>query len=451
MARCASPTATSSCSASTSSGSARSRASPAARWPTARSPLRAARSRRRAATTRSASTSSSSPPRRDSRSRPRPPPAPRPDLFADPFAAARADPFGDPTDDLLGPAPAPATGPFGEPATRGGASSRPDPFDRGDERHPGAAGSNPPANRPHGHGAHDPFGEHDDLLGGAAPPVSWEGPSQPDSVDGAAQAFRPAQPVAAPDMDDWDALLGDTPPGHAAAPPPAKAAPAPAQTPAPVPTPVPTPAPAAPPAPPPSPVAGADAQALLAAFLSGAGVPRLDVGAQDPEAYFRGVGELFALMIESLRDVLMSRSAVKGEFGVEQTMLRARDNNALKFSVTSLDAVAALLQPGRPGYMAPERAAREAFEDIRLHQLAVMAGVQAALFNLLRTFDPATLERRLHKGSVLESVLPGARRAKLWDAFCASYKEIARDADGDFQTVFGREFARAYAEQMRPS
>jgi len=154
-------------------------------------------------------------------------------------------------------------------------------------------------------------------------------------------------------------------------------------------------------------------------------------------------------MVESLRDVLMSRTAVKGEFGVEQTMLRPRDNNALKFSVTPADAVAALLQPGRPGYMDPGRAAREAFDDVRSHQLAVMAGVQAALFNLLRTFDPAALEGRLQKGGVMESLLPGARRARLWEAFCAAYKDIARDADSDFQTVFGREFARAYTEQAR--
>ena len=178
-------------------------------------------------------------------------------------------------------------------------------------------------------------------------------------------------------------------------------------------------------------------------------MPTLHVSAHEPEAYLRAAGELFGTMVESLRDVLMSRAVVKGEFGVEQTMLRPRDNNALKFSVTPADAVAALLQPGRPGYMEPMRATREAFDDVRIHQLAVMAGVQAALFNLLKTFDPAALEARLQKGGMIESIMPGTRRAKLWEEFCATYKEIARDADSDFQAVFGREFARAYTEQVR--
>ena len=99
--------------------------------------------------------------------------------------------------------------------------------------------------------------------------------------------------------------------------------------------------------------------------------------------------------------------------------------------------------------MPPLRATKEAFDDVRIHQLAVMAGVQAALFNLLKTFDPASLEARLEKGGVIESFLPATRRAKLWEAFCAKYKDIARDADSDFQAVFGDEFARAYTKQAQ--
>ena len=107
------------------------------------------------------------------------------------------------------------------------------------------------------------------------------------------------------------------------------------------------------------------------------GAPGLDVSKQNPETCFREAGALFAATVESLRDVLMSRVVVEGGFGVEQTMLRFCNNNALKFSVTPQDAVSALLQPGRPGYMDPMRATREAFDDVRIHQLAVMAGVQS--------------------------------------------------------------------------
>jgi len=348
------------------------------------------------------------------------PPKPAATARFDPFAPdtqGRDDPFGDLADDKLdAPAPAAARR-FGEAPSPPAARSR-DPFDAD------------------GEARHDPSGE-DDMFQGKAPAETWAGPSQPDNVDAAEQALKPPKLAPMPNMDDWDDLLGDTPPGVIAPPAPLP----------PVAT-VSLAHASEPPMPSPPASDGPVPARLLAAFLDGAGVPGLEVHADDPEAYFRMVGALFGAMVESVRDVLMSRAAIKGEFGVERTMLRSRDNNALKFSVTPADAVSALLQPGRPGYMPPARATKEAFDDIRSHQIAVMAGVQSALFHLLKTFDPALLETRLQKGSKIHSLIPGARQAKLWDAFCATYREIARDADSDFQDVFGREFSKAYNEQI---
>ena len=350
------------------------------------------------------------------------PPPPAFDPFTDPGRSSRLDPFGD--DDLLGAPPARRA--FDEPSTPLRATA-PDPFEaRSTSLNPGA----PPL-------GNDPFGADDDLFRGATPAVQWQGPSQPDAIDAVHGAYVPPKTIIGSSADSWDDLLGDTPPGSppviASPPPPPSTAPQSATLPAPVTGREPV----------------AEPSRLIAAFLEGAGVPDLDVAKQDPEQYMRAAGALFGLMVESLRDVLMSRAAVKSEFGLDQTMLRPRENNALKFSITPADAIAALLQPGKPGYMDPLRATREAFDDVRVHQVAVMAGVQAALFNLLRTFDPVALEARLQKGGVIESLLPGTRRAKLWEAFVATYKEIARDADADFQDVFGREFARAYNKQAK--
>jgi type VI secretion system FHA domain protein len=176
-------------------------------------------------------------------------------------------------------------------------------------------------------------------------------------------------------------------------------------------------------------------------------VPGLDPG-RDPEAALRAAGEVFRALVEGLRQVLISRAALKNEMRVEQTMLRPRDNNPLKFSVTPEDAVAALLQPARPGYQPPLEAAREAARDLSSHEMAVMAGVQTALLGLLRRFEPGALERRLEPG-MLGNLLPSARKARNWELFCVTYKAIAREAEDDFQAVFGREFARAYDGLMR--
>lgn len=347
--------------------------------------------------------------------------APAPGQRADAFGAnrpVRTDPLGgDPLDDPFGALDA---APF-PTSSRPRAPRRPeDPFDAVPSQRGG-------------------FDADDDLFRGIKPAESWQGPSQPDNVDAPRQAYVPPKPIAALSSDDFDALLGDTPPGQL----PPEPAPAPPARP--------SVGPPLPPVPVPRPTAAAlpeDATRLLAAFLEGAGVPDLRVGGDDPQAALRAAGQVFRVMVEGLRDVLMSRSAIKNELRVEQTMLRARDNNALKFSVTPEEALAALLLPDRPGYMPALEAAREAFDDVRSHELAVMAGVQTALVGLLRRFDPDTLEQRLQKG-VLDAILPGARKARFWELFRATYKDIAREAEDDFQSVFGRGFARAYAAQTR--
>ena len=414
----------------------------------------------------------------------------------DPFGAAKfegthagggGDPFGDgDLDDPFG----------GEPGTmfRHPIAPRSAPVQRQDD--PFASG---PAGRA------DP---DDDLFAGLTPDPSWHGAAQPDNADAAQHAFSApkAAPVVNFDDLDLDALLGDEPPGGAfnPVPPPqlpqqppkqvqplhqdplavARAVTPPVVLPPPPQTTEPEckpeilaeakallrteallhpesafqpemsrhPETSRDPEPPADKRGAAEAPpgdaALLAAFLEGAGVPGLTLAGLEPAAAMRAAGEVFRALTDGVREVLMSRAAIKNELRVEQTMLRARDNNALKFSVTPEEAVAALLQPHRPGYKPPMAAVGEAYRDIQSHEMAVMAGVQTALTGLLKRFDPVALEARLQPGR-LDGLLPGSRKARIWELFCATYNDIAREAEDDFQSVFGREFARAYEAQMR--
>ena len=193
---------------------------------------------------------------------------------------------------------------------------------------------------------------------------------------------------------------------------------------------------------------GGDARAALRAFLDGAGVTDARIDDSDPEAALRAAGTVFRALTEGVREVLISRASIKSEMRIEQTMIASQGNNPLKFSVTADDAVGALLTTKRPGYMSPLAATHEALSDIKSHEIAVMVGVQTALLGLLRRFDPDELEKRLTTGG-LSAVLPGARKSRYWDGFRQTYGDITREAEDDFQAVFGRPFAKAYAAQSR--
>ena len=108
----------------------------------------------------------------------------------------------------------------------------------------------------------------------------------------------------------------------------------------------------------------------------------------------------------------------------------------------------ALLLPTMHGYLPADKAVGQGFDDIKVHQMAVMAGMQVALNSLLKRFDPEELGERIEKQAGLAKLVRG-KKALYWEAFIEHYEEIAREAEDDFQSLFGREFSRAYEKQTK--
>lgn len=187
--------------------------------------------------------------------------------------------------------------------------------------------------------------------------------------------------------------------------------------------------------------------ALEAAFLRGLGVPlRLPAGLT-PEL-MEQIGVVLRESTQGTLDLLTARALTKREVRAEVTMIVSKGNNPLKFSPDVGFALAQLLVPQGRGFMPPEEAMRDAYDDLRAHQFGFMAGMRAALTGVLKRFEPQALEQRVLTRSVLDSLLPGARKARLWDLFEQMYGEISREAEDDFHALFGREFLRAYEEQV---
>jgi type VI secretion system protein len=183
---------------------------------------------------------------------------------------------------------------------------------------------------------------------------------------------------------------------------------------------------------------------MLAAFCAGAGLDPHLLAHEDPLDLMRSMGRLCREMTGGLRDVLSARASIKSEYRVEQTMIGSINNNPLKFSPDADQALAALLGRPRPGYVGGPEAVRDGFDDLKAHELALLSGMQTAVAALLREFDPAQLTRRLERKSLLQNLVPGARRAKYWDAYENHYKQIVAEVADDVRGTFGRAFAKAY-------
>jgi FHA domain-containing protein len=111
-------------------------------------------------------------------------------------------------------------------------------------------------------------------------------------------------------------------------------------------------------------------------------------------------------------------------------------------------ALGHLLSPPARGFMEPDKAMRDAYDDLRAHQFGFLAGMRAALEGILKRFDPATLEAKLTEKSILASILPAKRKARMWDVFTELYGQISSEASDDFHELFGKEFLRAYNEYI---
>lgn len=204
-----------------------------------------------------------------------------------------------------------------------------------------------------------------------------------------------------------------------------------------------------PPATPPVPAPGASQDALMAAFLRGVGMPGFNLQGAMTEEFAEHLGSLLREAVQGTVELLAARAVTKHEMKAAMTMIVSAHNNPLKFSPDVAFALHLLFQQqARQGFMGPVEAMRDAYDDLRAHQLGLVAGMRAAFEGVLVRFQPEELEGRLSDKSFLDSVLPANRKAKLWSLYEQRYRDVLREAEDDFNSLFGREFLRAYEEQI---
>ena len=180
--------------------------------------------------------------------------------------------------------------------------------------------------------------------------------------------------------------------------------------------------------------------ALLREFLAGAGItdPNFLPAEQWP-AMMRTSGELLRSMVEGLMQVLRARAELKSQFRVSVTTMRSIDNNPLKFTPNVDDAMRLILAPTNPGFLPPKQAVKGGFSDIMNHQIAMTAGIQAALAEILHGFDPKLIEKNQSEGVLFQ------KKAKCWEYYVEHYPQLKAVAQEEF---FGDAFADAYEKQM---
>lgn len=157
------------------------------------------------------------------------------------------------------------------------------------------------------------------------------------------------------------------------------------------------------------------------------------------------VDEIFRVVVDGVMDVLRARAEIKNTFRLPVTIIQRSENNPLKFAPTSDEALQKIMAPSNGAFMSGTAAFEDAFDDIRCHQMAMLAGVRAAFESLLVHFNPDRFEQEADGGSKRSAF---AGKGKYWERYREHFEGLSRDPDECFRRLFGDEFARAYEEQL---
>jgi len=180
----------------------------------------------------------------------------------------------------------------------------------------------------------------------------------------------------------------------------------------------------------------------IKAFLQGLDVQPSDLVGRNKEEIMFSAGQMLRVLTQGIMEILLSRNDVKKEFGMDVTRIGAQQNNPLKFSQNSGEAMIKLLTEAE-GYMSAHDAVKEGVVDAKAHQVAVMSGMQSAIVSMLERFRPESLEEQLTSKFVL------SRKGKYWEMYKDSYQQLVSEAEDDFSALFGDEFTQVYQQQVR--
>ncbi len=162
------------------------------------------------------------------------------------------------------------------------------------------------------------------------------------------------------------------------------------------------------------------------------------------------IGRMTRLAVRGTMDLLAAGAITQREIRVSSALVAEQSNNPLRFLPTADAALVQLLTGQLPGFMHGTRAMPDAFADLLAHDAGVMAGMHAALADMLVRLDPRAADVSLNNSPDLAlAIAPSAEKARWWDTQNDRYARVAALAEDNFDDAWGRVFVDAYAIAAR--
>ena len=148
-----------------------------------------------------------------------------------------------------------------------------------------------------------------------------------------------------------------------------------------------------------------------------------------------------------LHDIQRSRAHMKYDFRIGELAMYVGDGgNPLRLIGSESQALRALLEGGFPA----DQAVTEVLDRVRLHEIALLTAMRDAVASLFNAVSPEEVLASMAR-SAMDQLLPAQRKARAWDTFEKLFRRTLDALDDDFDSVFGKNFARTYEKVVADS
>jgi type VI secretion system protein ImpI len=189
---------------------------------------------------------------------------------------------------------------------------------------------------------------------------------------------------------------------------------------------------------------GAQAREVLDRIARAAGVPQRVLSSRNPDEIADEIGAVLRMTTENLAQMLASRAeSISLMRSSNRTMIRAVENNPLKFASSPAEALAIMFGPPTRNYLDAKTTIERSFADLKTHQIHTFGAMQGALDALFEDLAPERVDRSVEPERGL-GALVSSRKAKLWDIYVERWRAKTKRADGRLLEAFTALFAQAY-------
>jgi type VI secretion system protein ImpI len=183
---------------------------------------------------------------------------------------------------------------------------------------------------------------------------------------------------------------------------------------------------------------------VLDRIARAAGVPPGAFSSRNPDELADEIGAVLRMTAENLGQMLASRAESKTLMrSSSRTMIRAVENNPLKFASSPPEALAIMFGPRTRNYLDARTTIERSFGDLKTHQILTFSAMQNALDALFEDLAPERIDHSAEPEHGLGSLI-SSRKAKLWDIYVERWRAKTKRSDGRLLEAFIALFAQAY-------